>query len=919
MSRLIFLPVLVVFVLLSYLFKNLYPDYLWFQSFDYASVWWFMLKTRWVVFGGVFLLTFFILRFNLQITRRIAGNSVSTGELRFTTPFSSLNSFLMQLFKSQSEVQPSLPAVLLGGLSTIGVVIVSVLVGLSFSADWETVFSFLHQTSFDLTDPIFNRDLSFYFFELPMIEWLRNWVATLIILSLAFSGFLYFQKNVLLFLFTKNTSNKGLRAHLYVLISAFFVVLSVGAYLKIFDLLYSNRGVVFGASFTDVHAQLWGYKIVAIALAIQALLFAVYAFWKRGFLPFMTLGAVFVLGVFLNSIYPSFIQNYVVAPNELQKETPYIANNIQYTRKAYGLDGMETVSFPVKQTLTETDLLRNKNIIDNIRLWNQEPLKQTFSQLQEIRLYYEFSNVDVDRYSVDGAMKQVMLSAREMDTSQLSSQAQTWINQRLVYTHGYGLCMTPVSRVTPDGLPHFYIKDLPPRSTEVGSVSRPEIYFGEKNNGYRILNTNEREFDYPRADSNVYTHYKGDGGISLNSLFKRFIFAWKFSDIKILISSLIHGESRLVFDADIRTIVRKITPFIAYDRDPYLVVRDDGRLIWMLDGYTLSDRFPYSEPFGTQGLNYIRNAVKVTIDAYTGETKFYAMSGDPIIATYKKYYPDLFHAYRDMPSDIKRHVRFPKDLFSLQASMLRTYHMTDVQVFYNREDVWSIPKEIYGENEKQMDAYYMVTKLPGDKEESFVLMMPFTPTNKNNMIAWMTAKCDPNAYGQLRAFKFPKDKTIYGPTQIESRIDQDTEISQKLTLWGQVGSRVIRGNLMVVPVEESLIYVEPIYLQATQSKLPELKRVIFSYGDRVVMNETLPQAISTLFSNVDFNSQRETEFFKPDFSGKRSMDALLDELLEKYDQFKSSAKLGNWDQFGRGLSDLEKSIQLIRMNRKKGL
>ena len=917
MQRLLFLPVFILFIAFSYLFKTFYPDYLWFQSFNFQDVWWFTLKTRWVVFAALFTLTFFVLRLNLSITRFIAGRTVTTGQPRFSTPFKGLNDFLTQLSQAQTNSKQSLPAVILRGLSTLGVFIVSIMVALSFSTNWETIFSFIHQTSFNVADPIFKQDLSFYFFSLPMIELAKNWFSTVLILSFAFSGFLYFQQNILLFLFSKDIKNTGLRVHLFLLLGLFFMIVAFGAYLNVYSLLYSNRGAVFGASYTDIHAQLWGFKVLAGALLIQALLFIISAFRSISMLPFMTLGLVFVLSILVNSVYPNFVQKFVVNPNELKKESPYIAHNINYTRMAYGLDSIEMTSFPVDQTLTQSDLQNNDNIVDNIRLWNQEPLKQTFSQLQEIRLYYEFSNVDVDRYSIDGAMKQVMLSAREIDTSQLSSQAQTWINQRLIYTHGYGLVMTPVSRVTPEGLPYFYVKDLPPRSEISHEVTQPEIYFGEKNNGYRILNTHEREFNYPKVGQNVYVNYQGSGGIQLNSLFKRLVFSWKFSDIKILISSLIHDKSRLVFESDIRSIVKKITPFIAYDRDPYLVLRDNGRLVWMLDGYTLSSRFPYSEPFGRGDLNYIRNAVKVTIDAYSGETRFYAMPGDPIIETYAKFYPNLFNNYASMPHDLKQHIRFPKDLFNLQAAMLRTYHMTDVQVFYNREDLWSFPREIYGETEKQMDAYYMVTKLPGDEKESFVLMMPFTPTNKNNMIAWMTAKCDPDSYGQLRAFKFPKDKTIYGPTQIESRIDQDTEISQKLTLWGQVGSRVIRGNLMVVPVKDSLIYVEPIYLQATQSKLPELKRVIFSYGDKVVMDETLPRAISTLFTG---NSQSVIDLeagFIPDLTKPSSLETLLDQLFNNYDRFKQNARKGNWEQFGKGLGELDRTINSLKHNHKQ--
>ncbi|NQY74206.1 MAG: UPF0182 family protein, partial [Candidatus Margulisbacteria bacterium] len=557
----------------------------------------------------------------------------------------------------------------------------------------------------------------------------------------------------------------------------------------------------------------------------------------------------------------------------------------------------------------------NSNTINNIRLWNQGPLKDTFSQLQEIRLYYEFSNIDVDRYTINGNLEQVMLSPREMDISKFTSLAQTWINQHLVYTHGYGVVMSPVSRVTSEGLPHFYIKDFPPNSSIDLKITQPEVYYGEKIKDYLIVNTDESEFDYPKGEDNMYTHYAGAGGIQLDSLFKKFVYALKFSELKILISPQIKKKSRILYDHDIRNIVSTIAPFLVFDQDPYLVISPEGRMVWMLDAYTLSGNFPYSQPY-RRGVNYIRNSVKATIDAYSGETQFYIVDPkDPLIQTYSKIYGHLFKPFDQMPAGLQAHIRYPKDLFHVQANLYSTYHMTNPQVFYNKEDLWNIPSEIYGESEQRMNAYYMVTKLPDDEADSFILMLPFTPTNKNNMIGWMGAKCDLNEYGKLTVFKFPKDRTIYGPMQIESRIDQDTDISQKLTLWGQMGSRVIRGNLMVVPIEQSLIYVEPIYLQATSSKLPELKRVIFAYNNQIEMKENLYTAISSVFDGAQFeSSEDDTNKLSSSSKPTGSLKAIVHTLRQHFNAFKQAAKSNDWALFGKKLGQVDDSIKkLIRV------
>jgi uncharacterized membrane protein (UPF0182 family) len=661
--------------------------------------------------------------------------------------------------------------------------------------------------------------------------------------------------------------------------------------------------VLFGAGYVDAHVTQWGYLLAAGLLAFLALSCVVVGVSKVSAIRVVYLFLV-TLVVYVGAVrvYPGIVQSYVVDPNELAKERPYIRHNIRFTRQGFNLHHVKEIEFPAKTNLTYADIRNNQPTLDNVRLWDEVPLKQTFSQLQEIRLYYEFPGIDVDRYTVDGKLRQVMLSVRELNTTRLSDQAQTWLNRHLVYTHGYGVCMSPVNEVTPEGLPKFYIKDLPPVSAIDTVITRPEIYFGEKAGDYAIVNTREEEFDYPKGNNNVYTQYNGRGGILIDRYYKRLLFALKLRDINLLISPQITRNSRLLLNRTVTEMLQALAPFLTFDSDPYLVITDQGRLVWMIDAYTTSTTYPYSEP-DTDGINYIRNSVKATIDAYNGTVRLYvADPNDPIIATYKRIFPRLFRPSDDMPASVKSHMRYPRDLFTRQVSMYCTYHMQDPQVFYNREDVWALPQETSEKGQQTMAAYYIVSRLPRDPRESFMLMMPFTPTDKNNMIAWMSANCDGDDYGKLTVFRFPKEKTVFGPMQIESRIDQDTEISQHFTLWSQVGSRVIRGNLMVIPIEDALIYVEPIYLQAIQSKLPELKRVVFAYNDQVVMEETLNEAISRVFRGTPANPA-ETEHIKPE------NEMIWEMIATEFKRLKQSAKTASWVAFGEAIQEIEHLIK----------
>lgn len=900
----------IIFIALGFFLTVIYPDILWFNSFNFGHVWWQIFSTKLILFFVGFFLSFSWLWIHLKISSSIAGRTQLSGEPRFTTPFAGINQLLSDLVKRRSarqNVSHSFSHI----LGLIVVLIISVLVGLSLRAQWQEILLYFNHVSFSVSDPIFSKDVAFYIFILPFLNSVQGYFMAFSVLALGVSVWIYFSQNILLFIFSDHVENRGIKAHVFCLLALVCVAIALSCALGSYSILFSTEGVVFGAGFTDVNIRLYIYRILLGLFVFNALIYVVYAFRRGVFLPLFFSALTVVVAVLGNGFFTSLVQNYVVAPNEIAKESRYIEHNIQFTRLAYGLNKIQEYAFPVSNQLSISDIQNNETIFHNVRLWNREPLRQTFSQLQEIRPYYEFSNVDVDRYMINGELRQVMLSARELDITQIIPQAQTWINTHLVYTHGYGAVMSPVNQVTPEGLPHLFIKNFPTTSNVNIHVNRPQVYFGEKTDNYVITNTNEKEFDYPQGKDNEFTQYSGKGGVQLSSVFRRLAYAIYFSDMKLLISSQIHSDSRLLYDRNIREIVSKLAPFLHFDRDPYLVINDSGQLKWMMDAYTISNRFPYSEPFSS-GLNYIRNSVKVVVDAYDGTVDFYLIdSNDPVAVSLSKAIPGFFKEFEDMPADLKNHIQYPKDLFEIQSLMYRVYHMDNVQVFYNKEDLWAIPRETYDASEQEMMPYHMIMKLPGEAKNNFVLMRPFSPANKDNMIAWMGAKSDLADYGELVVYKFPKEKTVYGPRQIEARIDQDTDISKDLTLWGQVGSRVIRGNLMVIPIENSIVFVEPIYLKATQSQMPELKRVIFSYNDQIVMENTLNNAIERVFSlrqNTLFDGVDSDE---SSLGSSSSSESLLDQLVQQFKEFKKAASEQKWLEFGQKLDKIQSLIDKL--------
>ncbi|MDJ0598562.1 MAG: UPF0182 family protein [Crocosphaera sp.] len=775
----------------------------------------------------------------------------------------------------------------------------SMIFGLVLSGNWTRILQYLNPTVFGDVDPQFNLDLSFYIFSFPFWKLINFWLGGLFLL-----GFIIV---ILTYLLSANSLSQGkfpgfsrhqLR-HLYVLAGFLMSIVGLYHWLARYQLLYSNQGVVFGASYTDIYFLLPVYTIAAMIAIIISLWLLIKGItgWGRYaqirslkhslfyYLPFSLLPFVLYLSIIIISFLgQQAVQSLIVEPNELARETPYIERNIKLTRHAFGLDKIQVETLNGTGTLTEESLNQNRLTINNIRLWDSRPLLQTNRQLQQLRLYYKFNDADIDRYTIpvenDGSLpkiakQQVLIAARELDYNEVPEQAKTWVNKHLVYTHGYGFTLSPVNRVSQGGLPFYYVQNIGTENNagelQTSSylirdsipIDNPRIYFGESSNTYIMTNTEVKELDYPSGQDNVYNVYDGKGGIKLENWTRRLLFADYLKDWQMLFTRNFTPDTRLIFRRNINRRIRMIAPFLRFDRDPYLVtakVKNDNNqpekttLYWIIDAYTTSDRYPYSEP-GDRPFNYIRNSVKIVIDAYNGDVNFYIIDpSDPLIQTWKKIFPTLFKSFSEMPLSLKVHIRYPKDLYSTQSERLLTYHMQDPQVFYNREDQWRIPQEIYGENQQPIEPYYLLMSLTSDAQE-FILFSVYTPTSRNNLIAGLFARSDGDNYGKMLLFELPKQRIIYGPEQIEALINQDPVISQQISLWNRQGSRVIQGNLLVIPFfkEQSLLYVEPLYLEAEENSLPTLARVIVVYENQIVMSETLDEALTSIFEPGNVN------------------------------------------------------------------
>jgi hypothetical protein len=887
------IAVLVFFLFFPAIF-GIYTDYLWFGEVGYTSVFLTVLKTK--LFIGLAGGLFFLL--------------LTYGNLKIA---------LINSMKAKGEPTKGVGLTFLAkGL----VVLFGLFMGLGISVTWETVLKFLNAGQFGMTDPVFGRDISFYLFTLPFYNTLQSILLFGLIvvtgitvgfyllyggaLTRAYEDYGEYSQGVLRL--GMPTINRSALAHISVQAGFIFLVLAAGYILDRFSILYSERGQVYGAGYADIAVSLPLFSILATLSLVVALLFFFAAWTQKFSWPVAGIALLFIINILGNS-GAGLVQQYQVAPDEFNMERPYLEHNILFTRIAYDLDTVQEVEFPARYELTAEDIENNALTIDNVRLWDWRPLLDTYKQIQLIRTYYDFADVDIDRYTIDGNYKQVMLSPRELNYRQVPDK--TWTKEHMFYTHGYGLAMSPVRSVSREGLPEFYIKDIPPKS-DLFTIERPEIYFGELTDQYILVKTTTEELDYPKGDKNVHTTYEGEAGIELSSPLRKAAMASRFNTLKLLVSSSIKPYSRIIFRRDIKERVRTITPFLYLDGDPYMVV-SEGRLYWILDGYTVSDKFPYSEPTGR--INYIRNSVKVVIDAYNGQTDFYIMVHEPVIDTYMSIFPGLFKDIDEMPDDLRMHLRYPEDLFKIQAEKYSIYHMQDPRVFYTKEDVYVVPQETYENSRVPMEPYYLIMKLPWEKKEEFILLLPFIPIGeqRNNMIAWMAARMDPPHYGERIVYVFPKDKLIFGPSQIEARIDQDPEISKLFTLWGQAGSRIIRGNLLVIPIEDSLLYVEPIYLKAEQAgAIPELRRVIVAFGDELTMQETLEESLAVIFGR-EVEQPAPVEPAGPgEGVTEKTTRELIDQAVLHYERAQEHLQNGSWSGFGQEMEEMRKILEELK-------
>jgi len=824
------------------------PEYLqkwlWMRELKYTGIFWTLLSVKWGMSCVAFTASFLFFWINL---RQAAKNSFDLAVEETAKKADSLDKQpVLEIYGNTISRR------ILSYTMTLTAAGLAVLFAMGFYAQWDTYLRFRNGGSFGYVDPIFGIDVGFYVFRLPFYQLLQDSVVSATVLAIIGVFFLYAYFEVAR-LSGKRPIGAGGNAvpHLSVLFFILAAACGWGYYLDRFSLLFSKMGVVYGVGYTARHVTLNALWLMVGVSAVACVLLVLNFRRPRAMALAIGVVAYAALSICGIGIAPALVQMFVVQPSELKLETPYLANYIKFTRKAYNLDDIQETAYPSLTDLTSEMIARNQSTIDNVRLWDKRPLLDTYQQTQAIRLYYEFYNVDVDRYHLSDGYHQVMLATREL-SKKLPAKAETWVNRNLQFTHGEGVVMNFVSKITPGGFPEYIVDNVPPESSHGVNITEPAIYYGESMPGSRIVATGVNEFDYPKGNQNVYTSYEGKGGIPIDSFGKRLLFAWTQADINILLTSYLKPESRIQIWRDVRVRAAQVAPFLRFDADPYAVV-SEGKLYWIQDAYTVSDSFPYSNPHGAafeNRLNYIRNSVKVIVDMYDGAVSFYVMDpDDPVLAAYQHAFPGVFKELKELSADLKLHLRYPQDLFAVQAAQYESFHMTDPQVFYNREDLWVLPREKYNGKVSPMEPYYILMKLPDSDQLEYMLMSPFTPENRDNMIAWMAARCDFPDYGKMMFYQLPKEKLIYGPNQVGAMIDQNTTISQQLTLWDQKGSGVIRGKLVVIPIEKSFLYVVPLYLRAEGTNFPQLKRVIAATGNKVVMEPTLDEALSSLFGS----------------------------------------------------------------------
>jgi uncharacterized protein len=842
-GRLIILAVLGVLFLGVGTALSYYVDALWFGSLGYADVFWTSLNLQAAVFTGFALVTFLVFYGSF-----LALKPARLGEL----------AGLPILINGQPIKLPVEPVLKLVAL--VVSVVIALATGAGMMSEWTTLALYWHApAATGAVDPILGRPLTFYLFTLPAWELVSGWLMTLAIVVGAVAAFFIAITSGTRLIGGRRDMGVGAWRGLSVAFAFGLLMLAVRVYLGRFDRLLDDHTIFSGVTYTDANVTLTGMLVVAVALVVgaaMALVNAVSAPRIRWLVASVAPAAVCYVGVGLMGWY---VNSFIVKPNELVKEGPYIAHNIEMTRQAYALDRIVQQPFPADSGLEAVDAANNQPTLQNIRLWDWRALQDTLRQIQEIRTYYDFPDIDIDRYQIDGSVRQVMLASRELNVEKLPESSRNWINEKLIYTHGYGITMTPVNGFTPEGLPTLILSNMPVQSTTPSiKVTRPEIYFGEQTNTDVYVKTRQKEFNYPQGETNSLTSYEGTGGIALGGFFRRLLIALDRGDLaKLPFSDDVTPESRLLMRRNIRNRVATLAPFLVFDDDPYIVIGDDGRLFWMIDGFTTSESYPYARHFrlGNDRINYLRNSVKAVIDAYDGTTTFYVFDAeDPIIAAYRGIFPSLFKDGETMTPGMRKHVRYPELFLKLQAAVYGLYHMTDPGAFYNREDLWTVASQV-GMNaqreqaQQSMEPNFVLMTLPGEKEIEFIEILPFTPANRNNLIGWIAGRSDGPHYGTAKVFDFPKTKLVDGPLQVEARIDQNAQLSGQLSLWNQQGSHVRRGELIVIPVGRALLYAEPIYLQAERSPMPELRLVVLALQDRLTYGPTFEVAMAALFGS----------------------------------------------------------------------
>ena len=944
------LRIIIAIVIILGLFLSLIgfiTDFMWFRELGYVSVFLTKLFTQIKIGVPTFVVVTFLAYIYLKFLKRGYFRKVSSDE---AVNHGRLNLISWGL------------AAAYGAITTFFTV----------TKLWFDFLQFVNSTSFGKKDPLFDMDISFYTFKLDFIEEVNQIVLVLLIafavLTVIYYSILLTVRTPKIFeekaqtvdeeeeqsqaqgsagngfdnlngMFGKFTEaftgkagggfRRPSRPHrsldnqnLKMLVSIaekqliivgvlFFLMVGVNFFLKQYDLLFGSTGAVHGAGFTDVNITLWMYRIIMVLAVFAAVGFAV-GISRRHIKPAVVAPIIMIIVGVAGTGAALVVQNLVVTPDEINKESKYLERNIEYTQTAYGLNDVNKKEFAASNDLSGEDISNNDETISNIRINDYEPAKTFYNQTQSIKQYYSFNDVNVDRYNINGEYTQTFLSAREIDENSIND---TWLNKHLKYTHGYGITLSRVDKITASGQPDMLIGGIPPVSdVEEIKITRPEIYYGELTNNYVLTNTSEEEFDYPDGNENKYTTYEGDAGIKLNPL-NRFMFAVKERSLKLLVSGNVKSTSKILINRNIKERVKQIMPYLEYDKSPYMVTVD-GKLYWIIDAYTYTNRYPYSEPFSdTSDTNYIRNSVKVVIDAYNGTTDYYIVDDtDPIAQNFKKIYPDLFKDIKDMPEGIKSHIRYPSTLLNIQAQVYQRYHMNDVKVFYQNEDLWQISSEIYGTEEQTMTPNYYIMKLPGEDSAEFVNSIPFTPKDKKNLMGLFVARNDGENYGELILYQMPKSQTVYGPMQIEAQIDQNTEISKEFSLWNSSGSKYSRGNMFVVPIEDSLLYIEPVYLEATNSSIPEVKRVIVVYGDNIAYEATLAEALNSMFgegSAYERADSSNTDTTEGGNGDELSQTEIIQRAQDAFDNAQNAQKNGDWAKYGEYLNELDKYLNML--------